>query len=191
MKHLPRVFHLTYVICRRVLTVNEYSLTVKEWSFVSNATNNFLSSASSLSPKWFFLSVCNFRPRRGRGWQTCDLRLSFLLAMVCILFFYSTVPESGNFVSRSGREVGAFRTEGRKSLFRTCTIFTITKLPLGRSNISASFMWIEANHSYCWALQSLILKVFEDSLGWVNISFLDPLANVFAVAAFMKALPNK
>ena len=49
--------NLTHVICRRVLTVNKYSLTIKEWSFVSNATNNFLSNASFLSPKLFFLSV--------------------------------------------------------------------------------------------------------------------------------------
>ena len=58
--------------------------------------------------------TCNCRPRWSRGWQTCDLRLSFLLVMVCILFFCSTVPESGNFVSRSGQKVGAFRLEGRK-----------------------------------------------------------------------------
>ena len=38
----------------------------------------------------------------------------FLLAMVCILFFCSTVPESGNFDSRSGQKFGAFRLEGRK-----------------------------------------------------------------------------
>ena len=33
-------------------------------------------------------------------------------------FFCSTAPESGNFVSRSGREVGAFRPEGRKIVYR-------------------------------------------------------------------------
>ena len=48
-----------------------------------------------------------------RSTITCNLRLSFLLAMVYILFFCSTVPESGNFVSRSGQKVGAFRPEGR------------------------------------------------------------------------------
>ena len=34
--------------------------------------------------------------------------------MVSILFFCSTAPESGNFVSRSGQKVGAFRPEDRK-----------------------------------------------------------------------------
>ena len=58
--------------------------------------------------------TCNCRPRRSRGSQTCDLRLSFLLAKVFILFFSSTAPESGNFISRNGREVGAFRPEGGK-----------------------------------------------------------------------------
>ena len=68
--------------------------------------------------KWEMSQItCNCRPRRSRGWHTCDLRLSFLLDKVSILFFCSTAPESGNFVSRSGREVGAFRPEGRKYFF--------------------------------------------------------------------------
>ena len=74
----------------------------------------------------------NCRPRRSRGWQTCDLRLCFLLAKVSILFFCSTAPESGNFVSHSGREVGAFRPEGRKKvrIMRSFVIFnSITAEP--------------------------------------------------------------
>ena len=31
-----------------------------------------------------------------------------------VYYFSALRPESGNFVSRSGREVGAFRPEGRK-----------------------------------------------------------------------------
>ena len=39
--------------------------------------------------------------------------------MVCILFFCSMVPESGNFVWHSGQKVGAFRPESRKRYFRS------------------------------------------------------------------------
>ena len=49
-----------------------------------------------------------------------------------ILFFCSTAPESGNFVSRSGQKVGAFRPEGRKSNLSIHYIFSLIIFNLNR-----------------------------------------------------------
>ena len=79
----------------------------------------------------------------GRFQEGCDLRLSFLLAMVCILFFCSTAPESGNFVSRSG-ESWCFPTGWQKKL--------LTHTPLGKQikqiNILTKYNYIYSNIFY-------------------------------------------
>ena len=63
--------------------------------------------------------VCHPRLRLGCQFTRAVDCPSFFHPRCVIYYFCSTAPESGNFVSRSSREVGPFWPEGRKPFFST------------------------------------------------------------------------
>ena len=65
---------------------------------------------------WTVNSSCELTPEPKARVANTSCWLANFTPMGRILFFCSTTPESGNFFSRSGREVGAFWPEGRKHI---------------------------------------------------------------------------